>query len=129
MSAPAYRSRWLAWRPSEAGKLSPPRLQLPTAKTDGSHPSGGFDGAQEQPAPPYLADAGALAAVLLRGTVWGELWLIADDDVLADHPGIAGTGLPIVRFAELAHLERLGAVELGALGIVKRAFPTARVLQ
>jgi hypothetical protein len=72
---------------------------------------------------------GAVAAVLLRGTCWGELWLVADDDVLADHPDIAAAGLPVVCFVELPHLQRLDAASLRALGIVKRTSPTARVLQ
>lgn len=74
-------------------------------------------------------DFGAVAAVLLRGTCWGDLWLIADDDVLGDHPDIATGGLPVVRFAELPHLQRLDAASLQALGLLKRTFPTARVLQ
>ncbi|MGH7785388.1 MAG: hypothetical protein ACRERC_00890 [Candidatus Binatia bacterium] len=74
-------------------------------------------------------DAGDLAAVLLRGTCWGDVWLIAGDDVLGDHPDIAAAGLPVVRFAELAHLQRLDPNALQALGIFKRTFPTARVLQ
>lgn len=76
-----------------------------------------------------LLDTGTLAAVLLRGTCWGEVWLVADDEVLADHPDIFADGLPVVRFAELPHLQRLDAASLQALGIVKRTFPTARVLQ
>lgn len=76
-----------------------------------------------------VLEAGAPAAVLLRGTCWGEVWLIADDDVLDDHPDIATAGLPVVRFAELPHLERLDAAARRALGLVKRSFPTARVLQ
>lgn len=76
-----------------------------------------------------MLDAGDLAAVLLRGTGWGDVWLIADDEALADHPDIATAGLPVIRFAELPHLQRLDAASLQALGIVKRTFPTARVLQ
>jgi len=74
-------------------------------------------------------ESGAPVAVLLRGSVWGDLWLVADDDVLAEHPDILGSGLPVVRFAELPHLQRLDAASLQALGIVKRTFPTSTVLQ
>ncbi|MBX3026965.1 hypothetical protein KF840_18825 [bacterium] len=72
---------------------------------------------------------GTVAAVLLRGTCWGELWLIAGDDVLAEHPDVERSGLPVVRFAELPYLHRLDAEGLRALGLVKRTWPTARVLQ
>ena len=74
-------------------------------------------------------ESGEPVAVLLRATCWGDLWLIADDDVLSEHPDIADAGLPVVRFAELPHLQRLDAVSLQTLGLVKRTFPTARVLQ
>lgn len=74
-------------------------------------------------------DTGALAAVLLRAMCWGDVWLIADDDVVADHPDIETSGLPVVRCAALPNLERLDAESLRALDIVKRSFPTARVLQ
>ena len=59
----------------------------------------------------------------------GDLWLIADDDVLAEQPDIVRSGLPLVRFSELEHLQRLDAASLLALGVVKRTFPRARVLQ
>ena len=76
-----------------------------------------------------LLDSGGLAAGLLRGTCWGDVWLIAADDVLGDHSDIERSGLPVVRFAELPHLQRLDADALRTLGLVKRTFPTARVLQ
>jgi hypothetical protein len=74
-------------------------------------------------------DFGDPIAVLLRGTLWGEMWLIADDTVLIEHADIATSGLPVLHFAEVPHLQRLDADSLRVLGIVKRNFPTARVLQ
>jgi hypothetical protein len=74
-------------------------------------------------------DCGDLIAVLVRDTLWGEVWLIADDAVLIEHADIATSGLPVLHFAEVPHLQQLDAESLRALGIVKRTFPTARVLQ
>lgn len=74
-------------------------------------------------------ETGTIAAVLLRGSMIGDAWLVADDDALAEHPDIAQSGLPVFRFAEVAFLARLDAGELRAVAACKRAFPTAGVLQ
>jgi len=76
-----------------------------------------------------VLDAGNPAAVLLCATIWGDIWLVADDDVLTEHPDIEASGLPVIRFDEVPRLSKLDGSGLRALGLVKRAFPTARVLQ
>jgi len=88
----------------------------------------------------FLSQSGALGVAILSIAEERNLGLssfaslgnkadVADDDVLADHPDIGAAGLPVVRFAELPHLQRLDPEGLRALGLVKRTFPTARVLQ
>jgi hypothetical protein len=76
-----------------------------------------------------LADAGELAAVKLRSTIIGDLWLVADDDALAEHPDIIRAGLPVFFFDEVQMLRGKTPAQLKALGLVKAEFPTSRVLQ
>jgi hypothetical protein len=75
------------------------------------------------------ADAGELAAVLLRKTVISDVWLVADDGTLADHPHILRSGLPVFLFSEVEQLRGKTRDELKAIGMVKAVFPTGRVLQ
>lgn len=79
--------------------------------------------------PTFDADAGDLAAVLLRATVIGDVWLVADDDALADHPDILRSGLPVFYFSEVEQLRGKTPEELRAIAMVKRQFPAGRVLQ
>jgi hypothetical protein len=73
--------------------------------------------------------AGHLAAVKVVNTVLGDLWLVADDDALAAHPDIIRSGLPVFFFDEVEQLRGKGLAEVQALGMLKAAFPTSRVLQ
>jgi hypothetical protein len=75
------------------------------------------------------ADSGELAAVLLRRTLLGDVWLVADTGALADHPDIIRSGLPVFFFEEISRLRGKTAAELRAVGILKAKFPTGRVLQ
>jgi hypothetical protein len=75
------------------------------------------------------ADAGELAAVMLRKTVIGGVWLVADDEALADHPDIIRSGLPVFLFSEVEQLRGKTPAELKAFGMMKAAFPTSRLVQ
>ena len=77
----------------------------------------------------FDAGAGELAAVLLRATVIGDVWLVADADALTDSPDIIRSGLPVFFFGEVEQLRGKTAEELKAIGMVKATFPTSRVLQ
>lgn len=79
--------------------------------------------------PTLDADAGELAAVKLRNTVIGDLWLVADTGTLAKHPDILRAGLPVFFFDELEQLRGKTPAELKAIGMVKAEFPTSRMLQ
>jgi hypothetical protein len=79
--------------------------------------------------PALNADAGELAAVKLRNTVIGDVWLVADAEALAEHPDIIRSGLPVFWFDELEMLRGKTPAELKAIGMVKATFPTGRVLQ
>lgn len=69
------------------------------------------------------------AAVLLRGTVIGDVWLVADTEALAEYPDILRSGLPVFLFEEVAQLRGKTLEELKAIGMLKAEFPTSRVLQ
>jgi hypothetical protein len=85
--------------------------------------------ATQRETPTFDADAGQLTAVKLTGTIIGDLWLIRDDDALADHPDIVRSGLPVFLFSEMEQLRGKTAEELKAIAAVKATFPTGRVLQ
>jgi hypothetical protein len=76
-----------------------------------------------------LPDAGELAAVKLRNTVIGDVWLVRDAETLADNPDIIRSGLPVFFFDEVEQLRGKTPAELQAIGLVKTVFPTGRVLQ
>lgn len=84
--------------------------------------------APERPAT-FDADAGELAAVKLVNTIIGDLWLVADADVLAEHPDIIRAGLPVFFFEEIEGLRGKTPAELQAIAMVKAEFFTSRVLQ
>ena len=75
------------------------------------------------------ADAGEVAAVKLRNTAIGDVWLVADAEALAEHPDILRSGLPLFFFDELEERRGKTPAELKAIGMVKAIFPTGRVLQ
>lgn len=77
----------------------------------------------------FDADMGAPVAVWLRGTVIGDVWLVADAETLAEQPDIVRSALPVIFFDEVAALRGKTADELRAIGVVKSVLPTARVLQ
>jgi hypothetical protein len=84
----------------------------------------------EREQPPTLdPDSGELAAVKLRNTSIGDLWLVADADTVAEHPDIIRSGLPVFFFSEVETLRGKTVAELMAIGMVKTTFPTSRVLQ
>jgi len=85
--------------------------------------------ATERETPTFDADAGELAAVKLRNTVIGNVWLVADSEALADHPDIIRAGLPVFFFKEMEQLRGKTPEELKAIAMVKAVFPTGRVLQ
>jgi hypothetical protein len=74
---------------------------------------------------------GVVAAVLLKSAVLGGalVWLVADDETLAEHPDIICAGLPVFFFDELEQLRGKTLAELQAIGMVKAVFRTGRVLQ
>ncbi|MBI4518763.1 MAG: hypothetical protein HY699_23455, partial [Deltaproteobacteria bacterium] len=74
-------------------------------------------------------DTGELVAFKLVGTAIGDVWVVADDDTLADHPEILRAGLPVIFFDEVERLRGKTVAELQAIGMVKATFPTSRVLQ
>jgi hypothetical protein len=130
MSARAFVSRW--WRPAEENECETEydgtRKTRESPMADPFAPFAGSSGRAFKQKNADLLDS-ELAAVLLRGTIWGDVWLIADDDVLRENTDIARGNVPVLRFAEVDHLRRLGTEGMRALGIIKRAFPTARILQ
>lgn len=79
--------------------------------------------------PTLDADAGHVAAVKLRNTAIGDVWLIADAAALADHPDIIRSQLPVFFFDEIEQLHGKTPAELKAIGMIKAIFPTGRVLQ
>ncbi|MGE3993580.1 hypothetical protein [Pseudorhodoplanes sp.] len=97
----------------DAPEPPPAHCMAPTTRAPGADP----------------IETGTIAAVLLRGSVIGDAWLVADDDALAEHSDLAQSGLPVFRFAEVPFLAQLDAEALRAVAACKRAFPTARVLQ
>lgn len=80
-------------------------------------------------APALDAAAGELAAVKLRNTIIGDVWLVADQEALADHPDIIRSGLPVFFFDEIAQLRGKTPAELKAIAMIKTEFPTSRVRQ
>ena len=76
-----------------------------------------------------IGEACAPAAVLLSGTLMGDVWLIADDEVLIEHPDIEASRLPTFTFSEVPYLARLDDAALAAVSACKRAFPTGRILK
>jgi hypothetical protein len=79
--------------------------------------------------PTFDADASEIAAVMLRGTISGDCWLVAAADALAEHPDILRAGLPVFFFDEVERLRSKTVEELRAIGMAKTVFPTGRVLQ
>ena len=67
--------------------------------------------------------------MLLRGTIIGDCWLVADHDALAEYPQILRTGLPLIFFDEVEQLRGKTAVELQMIGLIKSVYPGGRVLQ
>ena len=80
-------------------------------------------------APAFDLDAGDLVAFKLVNTSIGDVWVVADDDTLVDHPDIIRAGLPVFYFDELEQLRGKTPAELKAIGLVKGTFPSSRVLQ
>jgi hypothetical protein len=66
---------------------------------------------------------------MLRGTVVGDVWLVADPDTVTEHSDIANSGLPIFLFEEVEALRTKSTDELRAICEVKRLFPIAKVIQ
>lgn len=128
-----FQSRWLAWQGAERAPTHANR----GAKSDRSSVQdtfGTFGTAVSQKSaaqhvPALDADAGELAAVKLRNTIIGDVWLVADAEALADHPDIIRSALPVLFFDELEQLRGKAVAELQAIGMVKATFPTSRVLQ
>jgi hypothetical protein len=81
------------------------------------------------PEPTFDPDTAEIAAVKLVNTILGDVWLVADAEALAEHPDIIRAGLPTFFFDELERLRGKTAEELHPIAMVKREFPTGRVLQ
>ena len=64
----------------------------------------------------------------MPGTAMGEVWLIADFDVLNEEPDIADSGLPIFTLAEFATLAGKGVAGRRVAAVVKRGWPTVTVV-
>jgi hypothetical protein len=105
-----------------------PELTCVRCFLDGA-PLASTDSATNTPVPTLDVDAGNLAAVKLRATVIGDVWLVADDDALADNLDIIRSGLPVFFFDEIAQLRGKTPTELKAIAMIKTEFPTSRVLQ
>ncbi|MFI5364357.1 MAG: hypothetical protein ACHQ4J_01915 [Candidatus Binatia bacterium] len=75
--------------------------------------------------------SGSVTGVLIRSAVLDGalLWLVADDDTLAEHPDILRSGHAVFFFDEVERLRGKTAAELRAIAMVKAVFPTGRVLQ
>jgi len=78
---------------------------------------------------PFDPDAGKLVAFKLVNTAIGDVWVVTDDDTLADHPEILRSDLPVFCFDELERLRGKTVEELRAIAMVKVTFPTGRLLQ
>ena len=74
-------------------------------------------------------NGGTIVAVKFINTVIGDIWVIADADVLVEHPGIIRARLPTFFFDEVQKLRGKSIEELQAIAMVKAEFPTSRVLQ
>lgn len=134
-----FASRWLAWQPEELGASGSAK----SAKSPDSAPSVTFgtavsEAAAQRPGRRHTergerADvtAGTAAAVFIRSAVLdGALvWLVRDDEAMAQHPDIIRSGLPLFFFDEVEQLRGKTPDELRAIAMVKTVFPTARVLQ
>lgn len=81
------------------------------------------------PTPRFDVDDNTIVAVLLRGTIIGDCWLVADHEALVEYPEILRAGRPVVFFDELDQLRGKTTAELQTIGLVKSVFPTGRVLQ
>jgi len=79
--------------------------------------------------PHFEGEGGDIAAVLLRGTVIGDCWLLADQETLGEYPELLRSGRPVVFFEEVEQLRGKTKTELQAIGLIKTVFPTGRVLQ
>jgi hypothetical protein len=135
MSARVFTSRWWPGT-SEKNELGAGYdCTRETRKCPPSNPFAPFAGSAASAKGPkktvelFDADDGQLAAVKLRNTVIDDLWLVADDDALSDHPDIIRSGLPVFFFDELERLRGKTREQLRAIAAVKAAFPTSRVLQ
>lgn len=79
--------------------------------------------------PAFDPDTAEIAAVKLRNTSIGDVWLVSDAEALAEHPDIIRSGLPVFYFSEVDQLRGKSFEELWAIGMVKAVCPTGRVLQ
>jgi hypothetical protein len=68
-----------------------------------------------------------MAAVMLTNTAIGNVWMVANEDALAENPDIPA--LPVFSFSEVEMVRGKTPAELTAIGVVKATFPTGRVLQ
>ena len=74
-------------------------------------------------------NGGTIVAVKFINTVIGDIWVIADAEVLVEHPDIIRARLPTFFFGEIEKLRGKSIDELRAIAKVKTEFPTSRVLQ
>ena len=137
MSTP-LRSRWLDWTPEKKASRT---AQNRTAKTDKRGARGTFDGfvgavsgADDhffpvQDNPTVDGPVERIVAVKITGSLVGDAWVVADTQVLADHPDILRSGLPVFFFDEVEQLRGKSIEELRAIAMVKTEFPTGRVIQ
>ena len=74
--------------------------------------------------------AGEVCAVLLRSAVLNGalVWLVAEDEALAEHPDIVRSGHPLFFFDEVEQLRGKTVDELRTIAMVKTVFQTGRVL-
>ena len=137
MSTP-LRSRWLDWTPE---KRVPRPAQNRPDKTDKRGSGGAFvsfvgsvQGADDHFFPDQDNQIAGhpserIVAAKFTGTVIGDVWVIADAEVLVEHPDIIRSGLPVFFFDEVEQLRGKSIDELRAIAMVKTEFPTGRVLQ
>lgn len=68
------------------------------------------------------------AAVRLKGTAAGEIWLIADSGVLTEETDISRSGIPVFTFDQSAVMLSAGVEAMLAASTVRRVCPSASIL-
>ena len=85
---------------------------------------------RQQRAPTDLIDAEQIIVVLIYcHTLKTHMWLVRDEEALANHPDIIRSGLPVFFFDEVEQLRGKTVKYLQTVAMVKQQCPTSRVMQ